>query len=68
MKKAKKERAPEMSNEYDFRKGERGKYAKRYAEGSNVVVLDADVAAVFRDSASVNEALRILVKIARNGK
>jgi hypothetical protein len=68
MKKAKKSRSRDMQDEYDFSKGERGKYAKRYAEGTNVVVLEPDVAAVFRDSQSVNEALRALVKIARNGK
>lgn len=47
-----------MRPEYDFRGGVRGKYAKRYAEGTNVVVLDPDVAAAFPDSASVNRALR----------
>jgi len=58
-----------MLDEYDFSKGVRGKYAQRYAEGTNVVVLAPDVAAVFPDSESVNEALRALVKIARkNGK
>lgn len=54
-----------MQDEYDFSKGVRGKYAKRYAKQSNVVVLDADVAAYFPDAESVNEALRALVKIAR---
>ncbi len=58
-------RDPDMLDEYDFSKGERGKYAKRYAEGTNVVVLAPDVAAVFPDSESVNEALRALVEIAR---
>ena len=57
-------REPEMLDEYDFSKGERGKYAKRYAEGTNVVVLDPDVAAVFPNAEAVNEALRALVKIA----
>jgi hypothetical protein len=66
MKKApKKKPDPEMLNDYDFSKGVRGKYAKRYAAGTNVVVLAPDVAAVFRDADSVNEALRALVKIAR---
>jgi hypothetical protein len=54
-----------MLPEYDFSKGVRGKYARRYAEGSNVVVLSPDLAAVFPDSASVNEALRALVDLAR---
>jgi len=66
MKKAvKTRRDPDMLDEYDFSKGVRGKYAKRYAEGTNIVVLSPDVAAVFPDSESVNEALRVLVKIAR---
>ena len=62
---AKSKRDPNMLDEYDFSKGVRGKYARRYAEGTNVVVLAPDVAAVFPDSASVNEALRALVQIAR---
>ena len=66
MKKAvKTRRDPDMLDEYDFSKGVRGKYAKRYAEGTNVVVLSPDVAEVFHDSESVNEALRVLVKVAR---
>jgi hypothetical protein len=48
----------EMRDEYDFRGGVRGKYTGRYAAGTNVVVLDPDVAAVFPDAASVNRALR----------
>jgi hypothetical protein len=51
-------------DEYDFSRGERGKYAKRYAEGTNVVLLAPDVAAVFQDAKAVNGALRTLVKIA----
>ena len=49
---------------YDFSKGVRGKYADRYA-GSNVVVLAPDVAATFRDSKSVNEALRAVQGLAK---
>jgi hypothetical protein len=56
--------ADEMRPEYDLRGGVRGKYYKQYTEGTNVVLLDPDVAAVFRDSASVNEALRVLIKAA----
>lgn len=55
----------EMRDHYDFRGGVRGKYAARYAEGTNVVLLDADVAAVFHDSESVNRALRVLIDAAR---
>ena len=54
-----------MLDEYDFSKGQRGKYAQRYAEVTNVVVLSPDVAEVFQDSQSVNQALRALIKIAR---
>lgn len=55
----------EMLDEYDFSHGVRGKYAARYAEGSNVVVLAPDVAEIFPDAESVNEALRALAKVAR---
>ena len=61
----KKTPAPEMLDEYDFSKGVRGKYAKRYAEGTNIVVLAPDVAEFFPDSESVNAALRALVGVAR---
>jgi hypothetical protein len=54
-------RDPDMLEEYDFSKGVRGKYAGRFAQGSNVVVLDPDVAQVFTDSESVNQALRGLI-------
>jgi hypothetical protein len=70
MKKAtSKKRGPDMLDEYDFSKGERGKYAKRYAERTSVVTLDPDVAVFFPNAEAVNEALRALVKIAcRSGK
>ena len=55
----------EMLPEYDFRGGVRGKYAAQYAEGSNVVLLDPDVAAVFPDASAVNTALRALADVAR---
>ncbi|MBI1917862.1 MAG: hypothetical protein HYS12_24470 [Planctomycetes bacterium] len=64
-KEAKGERDPDLLGEYDFSQGVRGKYAKRYAEGTNVVVLAPDVAAVFPDAESVNDALRALVQIVR---
>lgn len=57
------ERDPEMLEEYDFSGGVRGKYAGRFARGSSVVVLDPDVAQVFTDSESVNQALRALAAI-----
>ena len=56
----------EMREEYDFSGGVRGKYYKQYLEGTNVVLLEADVAEVFRDSESVNQALRVLINIAKN--
>ena len=57
-----------MRDEYDFRGGVRGKYARRFAEGSNIVVLDEDVARIFRDSQSVNAALREIARIAEQYK
>ncbi len=57
--------ADEMRPEYDLRGGVRGKYYQQYREGTNVVLLDPEVAAVFRDSESVNQALRVLIKAAR---
>ena len=48
----------EMRAEYDFRGGIRGKYADRFAKGSNVVVLDPDVAAELKTPRAVNKALR----------
>jgi len=54
--------ADDIRPEYDFRGGERGKYAPRYREGTNIVILDPDVAVKFKDSASVNTALRSLLK------
>jgi hypothetical protein len=51
-----------MRNEYDFSQGERGKYARRYAQGTNVVVLEPDVAKVFSDSKSVNVSLRRFIR------
>jgi len=60
---------PDMLEEYDFSGGVRGKYAKRYAEGANVVVIEPDVAEYFPDHDSVNESLRSLVSIIkRRGK
>jgi hypothetical protein len=58
----------EMRPEYDFRGGVRGKYYKQYMEGTNVVLLDPDVAVVFHDSESVNQALRVIIKAAEHLK
>ena len=59
-----KRRAPEMNAEYDFSGGVRGKYVNRYREGTNLVLLDPELAAAFPASKSVNDALRALVTIA----
>ncbi|HSB29600.1 MAG TPA: hypothetical protein VLE19_17165 [Pyrinomonadaceae bacterium] len=56
---------PDMLEEYDFSNGVRGKYADRFAKGANVIVLDPDVAEVFPNSESVNQALRALAAIIR---
>jgi hypothetical protein len=54
----------EMRPEYDFSEGVRGKHYEAYRESTNVVLLDSDIARVFRDSASVNRALRLLLDLA----
>jgi hypothetical protein len=59
MKKAMKSDNDEMRPEYDLRGGVRGKYYERYKQGTNVILLEPDLAKVFRDSASVNSALRV---------
>jgi len=46
----------------------RGKYARRYAQGTNVVVLQPDVARVFPNAEAVNESLRALAWIIRKQK
>ena len=51
----------DMRDEYDFSGGTRGKFTKRYAEGSNVVVLEPDVAKRFKTAEEVNKALRTLI-------
>jgi len=57
-----------MLPEYDFSKGIRGKYAKRYAKGTNIIVLEPDVAKDFPNSDIVNETLRTLAKIIHRTK
>jgi len=65
MSKKEKTSPEEMRPEYDFSGGVRGKYAKRYAEGSNVIIIDPDLADVFPNGESVNRALRALADIIR---
>ena len=57
-------RNPDMLDDYDFSQGVR-KYVQRFAQGSNVVVLSPDLAEMFPDSEAVNNALRLLVDIAK---
>jgi len=54
-----------MRPEYDFSHAIRGKHHEAYRADTNVVFLDADVAKAFADSASVNQALRLLLQLAR---
>jgi hypothetical protein len=56
--------ADELRPEYDFSSGVRGKHHAAYRAGTNVVLLDADVAKAFPDSSSVNRALRMLLEVA----
>lgn len=55
----------DMRAEYDFSEAVQGKHYRAYQDGTNVVVLEPDVARAFRDSASVNKALRLLLELAR---
>lgn len=67
-KKKNKNEGDEMRPEYDLSqlKGKvRGKYVERYEAGTNLVKLESDVQAAFPDSGSVNDALRMLLKVAR---
>jgi hypothetical protein len=54
---------PDLLAEYDFRGGVRGKYAERFASGTNLVLLEPDVARSFPDARTVNEALRALLRL-----
>jgi hypothetical protein len=54
-----------MREEYDFSGGVRGKHYQAYRQGTNVVLLEPDVAKIFKDAASVNAALKMLAKIAK---
>ena len=66
MKMSKRSNDVDMQEEYDFSQSIRGKYAKEYAKGTNIAILDPEVAKVFHNSRSVNEALRSLLPIIRN--
>lgn len=74
MKKRTGEMKDELRPEYDMgqllRRSVRGKYAKRYHAGTNLVLLDPDVRKAFRDERAVNEALRLVIRLRKigNGK
>ncbi len=51
-----------MRAEYDFSKGVRGKYFDSFKQGTNLILLEPDLASVFKDSAAVNDALRALLR------
>ena len=58
----------ELRPEYDFAnaQGVRGKHQQRYLQSTNVVALDPDVAAAFHNAQEVNDALRALIRVARD--
>ncbi len=65
MKKVESEEDDDLQPEYDFSQmqgGVRGKYVERYRQGTNLVLLDPDVAAAFPDAKAVNDALRLLLQ------
>ncbi|MCC6639790.1 MAG: hypothetical protein IT386_01355, partial [Deltaproteobacteria bacterium] len=64
MKKASKRRTNGLRPEYDLSElsgGVRGKYFRQYSEGTNLVLIDPDIADAFPDAKAVNDALRVLV-------
>ncbi len=72
MKKPGSRSSDELCPEYDlgelFRKGVRGKYAKAYRSGTNLVPLDPDVKRVFRDEKAVNDARRLVIQLQKVGR
>jgi len=68
MKKASRKSANDMRPEYDFasmKGGVRGKYVKRYRAGTNLVLLDPELAEIFPNDAAVNEALRAVLDVTK---
>lgn len=62
------EMTDDLREEYDFSQlpgGVRGKYIKSAQTGSNVVLLEPDIAQVFRTEEAVNQALRLLIQLAK---
>jgi hypothetical protein len=73
-KKSKREKADDLRPEYDLREllkdGVQGKYAGRFREGTNLVLLDRDIAEAFPSDEAVNTALRLVIqlkKLPKNG-
>ena len=54
----------DMRPEYDLSGGVRGRFFNEYRKGNNIVLLDSDVASIFPDSTTVNQALRLLIQLA----
>ena len=54
---------PDLLEEYDFSKGVQGKYADRFREGTNLVLLDRDIAEAFPSDEAVNTALRLVIQL-----
>jgi hypothetical protein len=71
MKKPKDKMSDELRPEYELapllKKGVRGKYAKRYQAGTNLVLLDPDIRKVFRSEKAVNDALRLVIELGKVG-
>lgn len=63
MKKNRSHRTEETRAEYDFRGAQRGKYTRRFAEGTNLVAIDPDVLECLPDSKAINEALRAMLRL-----
>jgi hypothetical protein len=71
MKKASKTKNDDLRPEYPpgfFKNGERGKYAARYRQGTNLVLLEPDIAAAFSTPKAVNQALRLVLELAKTAK
>lgn len=63
--KVNKSKNDDMLPHYDFSSGVRGKYAKRVRSGTNLVLLDPDLAEIYPDAESVNKVLRTVAEIAK---
>ena len=68
-KKSKDDKGDDLRPEYDLREllknGVQGKYADRFQEGTNLVLLDSDVMDIFPNDKAVNEALRLVIKLTK---